>query len=90
MKTIWKYSVGEQTKFTLNLPRGAQVLSVQEQREEAQLWALVDPDEQRELRTFCIFGTGWDIDDAGLAYLGTFQVHGGTFVFHLFEKKTQA
>lgn len=84
--TIWKYNVGVSDMFSIMMPKGAQILAVQAQRGIPQLWALVDPDQETELRYFVLFGTGHPITNADkLQYIGTFQVEQGTLVFHLFE-----
>ena len=41
MKTIWKWTLQPET--TIDMPHGAKLLAVQEQRGEPHLWALVDP-----------------------------------------------
>ena len=85
-KTIWKYEIPDGQIVTVSMPKGARLLSVQVQRGVPMLWALVDPKAPVERRTFHIAGTGWDFDPDGLNYVGTFQVSGGEFVFHLFEQ----
>lgn len=85
-KSIWKYPVSDRTHFTLSLPQGAEILSVQIQHGKPQLWALVSPQLPTEDRRFCIVGTGWDFDADGLKFIGTFQQSGGAFVLHLFEQ----
>ena len=89
MKTIHKYDVQVADQFKLELPRGATIMSVQVQREVPRMWVLVDKDEDRvEERTFRVIGTGHPIDDEkDLMFVGTFQIHGGMLVFHLFEKR---
>ncbi len=71
--TIWKFPVSIDDHFTLQMPRGAKVLSVgvqatpqagpprpADQREVPFLWALVDPDPDlgTETRHFLLAGTG--------------------------------
>jgi len=84
VKTIWKYCIPLEPT-TLDMPRLAQVLTVQMQGDQAVLWALVDPSQPKCKRRFAIFGTGHDIPDEVGNYIGTFQLLGGTLVFHLFE-----
>jgi hypothetical protein len=83
MKTIWKWTLRPET--TINMPHGAKLLAVQEQRGEAQLWALVDPGAKTYPRTFRVYGTGHDLPDDPGQYVGTFQMNGGALVFHVFE-----
>ncbi len=86
MRTIWKFPV-DTDRFTLKMPKGAKLLSVQTQRGEPQLWALVDPAAPMVERRLATVGTGHDmgrkVDDA--EFVGTFQLHCGTLVFHLFD-----
>lgn len=86
MKTIWKYTV-HWDEFTLEMQRGAQVLSVQVQDGVPRMWAIVDPGAATETRHFRLVGTGHTINDTEeLRFIGTFQIHGGELVFHLFER----
>ena len=85
-RTIWKYDVAITDTFALEMPAGAQLLDVQVQHEGgAQLWALVNPTQPTNMRVFRLVGTGHSVPDERLQYVGTFQLHGGALVFHLFE-----
>ena len=86
-QAIWKYAVPVQDMITLMIPRNAQVLTVQVQHGEPQLWALVDPDNPPEQRTFRLAGTGHVIEGSVniFSYVGTYQLDDGALVFHLFE-----
>ena len=65
---------------------GADVLSVHEQREQVCLWALVDPEEKKtEQRMFHIAGTGFDIKDNSLRFIGAVHLYSSSLVFHIFE-----
>lgn len=81
---IWKYSFEVEDEFTVRMPRGAQILSVQPQYNEVCLWALVNSENELEDRKFFVRGTGHPIDLSDGHYVGTFQLLGGTFVGHLF------
>jgi hypothetical protein len=87
---IWKYRIntGKDQKYqVIEMPRGAQVLCVQTQyRDQPQVWALVEPDNEVEDRSFVLVGTGWEVEP-GLRYIGTFQINQGALVFHLFERR---
>lgn len=87
MLTIHKYPIT--TTFTLHLPVDAQILSVQMQHGAPQMWVLLDTAaEKTSTRFFRVYGTGHEIDaEFNPQFLGTFQLHGGTYVFHLFEGK---
>jgi len=83
MKTIWKYTLAPKAK--IEMPKGAQILCVQEQHGEAQLWALVNPKAPKEVRCFTVYETGHDFSDNPGTYIGTFQLKELGLVFHVFE-----
>ena len=87
MKTIWKYTIPVLDIFSLELPQGAKILTVQEQHGNPQIWVLVNSDKTLETRIFRLVGTGHpiEIEDSKLEYIGTVQVVGGSFIGHLFE-----
>ena len=87
MKTIWKWTLQPET--TIDMPHGAKLLAVQEQHGEPQLWALVDPGATKYPRTFHAHRTGHDLPDEPGQYVGTFQMHGGSLGFHVFEVNTE-
>jgi hypothetical protein len=84
---VYKYQVSANDYFELELPIGAQVLTVDVQYATVCLWAIVDPNAKTETRRFRVAGTGHDIVEppSKLDYIGTFQLHGGMLVFHVFE-----
>lgn len=84
MKTIYKYQIEIQDKFTLEMPKHAKILTVQTQFGTPCIWAKIDPDEPIVKRKFLLLGTGHDASKVyEELYIGTFQMH--SFVFHLFE-----
>jgi hypothetical protein len=88
VKTIHKYKVVIEDNITIQMPEGARVLCVQEQRGDAYIWVAVDDSRPYVSRHFCVMGTGEEVKDVGsLMYIGTFQLHAGAFVGHLFEKR---
>ena len=86
MKRIWKYTVMTD-EFTHQMPKGAEVLDVQVQSGVPHLWALVDDIAPMERRRFATVGTGHPLPDeiSDGKHVGTFQLHGGALVFHLFD-----
>ena len=87
-KTIWKFELETTDNQTIEMPVNAEILTVQTQNETPCMWALVDPTEKKEKRFIEVFGTGHDVHyDMGVSrnYLGTYQLHGGSLVFHVFE-----
>lgn len=86
---VWKYAVPMDDTFSIEMPRGAKVLSVAPQTGEVCMWAEVDPDEMMETRRFRMCGTGHPMPvHETRSFVGTFMVHGGILVFHLFELDT--
>ncbi len=87
MRTVYKYPLPFEAHFRLELPLGAKVLHVDVQLGKPQLWALVDPHSPLAWRYFRVAGTGHEIvqEPSRLDYVGTFQLHDGQLVFHLFE-----
>lgn len=87
--TVWKYPLRTRgAPQMLDLPQGAQVLTVQLQNGEPMPWVLIpDPAAETQPRQFLITGTGYEmlIDPACLAYINTFQM--SVYVFHVFEVK---
>jgi len=83
MKTIWKYDI--QPNTPVSIPEDSQILTVQVQNQTPCLWVLVDPDAPVVTRHFNTYGTGHLILDDPGEYIGTFQLHDGAFVFHVFE-----
>jgi hypothetical protein len=90
MQTIWKFALPVEDEPLIRMPIGAKVLTVQSQGGYPCLWALVDPAAANEDRRFRVVGTGHPFAEADAhAYLGTFQMHSGSLVFHLFEPTAQ-
>jgi hypothetical protein len=85
-RRVYKYLLSVDDEVWVSMPGKAKVLTVQEQRGEPYLWALVDPEAPTLQHRFRLAGTGHDIAWQGnMVYRGTFQLRGGALVFHLFE-----
>lgn len=82
---IYKYPLQLMDRQTLSMPDGAKILSIQAQRDQVCLWAMVDENAQEIARTIAIYGTGQPIPDEPGTYMQTFQMAGGNLVFHAFE-----
>lgn len=85
MKAVWKFPLPVVSDCAIIMPVGAQILTVQIQRGEPFLWALVDPGMPGEVRNFHTCGTGHNSYAELGRYVGTFQLHNGSLVFHVFE-----
>ena len=88
MKKVYKYPLrfDPVSIATVDLPLGAKLLDVDDQRGTLCLWALVDlgavGDERRRI---VILGTGSEAPENLGAHISTFKVAGGSLVFHAFE-----
>lgn len=86
MKSVYKYPVSSDDYFQLDMPYGAEILSVQVQQGNPYIWALVDKKEDLMVtRKFRLARTGHPISETNLSFIGTFQLDDGYLVFHLFE-----
>ena len=83
---IWKYELDIANEATLDMPEGAKVLTVQTQEGVCCIWAQVDASKPKVKRHFSVYGTGQPLPQNPGIYLGTFQLHGGQLVFHVFER----
>lgn len=86
MHRIYKFRL-EITNFQeVEMPEGAEILSVQNQSNYVTLWALCDGDRAVARRGIWIYGTGHQIDPLSeLDYIGTVQQFDGTLVWHVFD-----
>lgn len=73
-------------EFTLELPEGAELLTMfyQDRETDPVLYARVDETKPLTPRVFQLIGTGWDAPDQRGKYVGTYTSPAG-FVWHLFE-----
>ena len=90
MKTIWKFKLPFEKEFKILMPTKSKILCIQRDEKDncPCLWALVNPENQKEPRYFKLFGTGHTIEDEEdfeLEYIGTYQYQKGEFVGHIFE-----
>lgn len=88
-KQIWKYQLETTDWNEIEMPIGAEILTVQTQGENVCLWALVNPNEDKEKRVIEIIGTGNPVEcDSKFTrkYINTYQLLEGRLVFHVFER----
>jgi hypothetical protein len=84
-RTIWKFPLQVVEEQALQMPIGAKVLHVGTQGNIASIWAEVDPTAELEKRWIYMFGTGHSLPALRAAkHLGTFMMHDGTVVYHVF------
>lgn len=85
MKTIYKYDLDTTDIQTVNLPTTHEILCIQTQHGKPTLWAKVDTNCSSTVNVnIYTFGTGHNIPDIELFYLGTYQLNNGSLIFHIF------
>ena len=93
MKMIYKYPLGTEIYHNMiteiEMPRNAEILSLQMQGGIPIIWAIVNPNKQKRKYVFHVFGTGYEMLDyerKHYVYVGTVQQSGlMTLVWHIFE-----
>lgn len=85
IRVILKYTLKVETHQDIEMPVGAQVLTVQGQNDEAVMWCLVDTGVPLVTRKFSVFTTGDSFNASQCKYIGTFQTDGDSFAGHVFE-----
>lgn len=86
MQQIWKFPLQISDAQRIEMPIGAEILTVQLQGDVPVLWALVDVKALKEYRIIEVLGTGNPIHNGmgtNRKYISTFQR--GGFVGHVFE-----
>lgn len=86
MKTIWKFPLEVTDVQQIEMPKGAEPISVQVQGGVLCIWAVVDTSRPSEKRTIRTIGTGQPMDEkvAQMKFLGAYQLQDGALVFHVF------
>lgn len=87
MKKIFKYKLETRDTQEIEMPIDSQILCVQTQDGVLCLWALVDPDNEKQKRRIIIIGTGHPIPTLNLKYIGTAQQLNGFLMWHVFEEE---
>jgi hypothetical protein len=88
MKKVYKYPLQPTDKQMIPLPKDAKIIHLDVQRGIPCIWALVDPDLPLEPIMIYTYGTGHEINEEGLLYIGSYQLLGGDIVFHAFREYT--
>jgi hypothetical protein len=86
MKTIYKYRLNLSSEpQEINMPWVSEVVNVVAKADGLFLYALVEPDSSNDFtRKFCVYGTGWDIQEENVKYINSFLV-GNYEIYHVFE-----
>lgn len=99
MRVTFKYPVPISALDSLNsvaidMPAGAEILSVAEQHSRLTLWAKVDPEAANIKRRLVVLGTGNAFDEDELRdafsceepfFVGTALLHDGALVLHVYD-----
>jgi hypothetical protein len=88
MKKIYRYPLEVVDLQSIPLPKGADILRAdyQEWRDEASVWAIVDPEETEVVPVkFRMAGTGHELpEDENRIYIGSFHINHLQLMFHVF------
>ncbi len=87
--TIYKYEISPSRGFAeYRLPKGARLLSVDEQYNRMVVYAAVDPlEKEQDVFNFFVFGTGHPFTKPDATFLGTVKMLEGKLMFHVFYQK---
>jgi hypothetical protein len=91
MITIYKYKVKQETVTSVEMPRGARLLTAKSLGAHVWVWALVDTEEKdKETRQIAVLKTGQDVpvNPDLLTHIETVQFGDGELVLHVFECHT--
>ena len=83
---ILKFTLNNLDLQTIDVPAGAELMTVQMQEGQPRLWALCDENAPVRPRRIAMYGTGHPINKHPGIYIATFQVDCGALVFHAFDE----
>jgi hypothetical protein len=69
----------------MEMPEGAQILSIAEQHDQLAIWALATPENAKKTRHIRVHGTGHRIATDPGKFIGTVQLLEGMRVLHFFD-----
>lgn len=84
MRQIWKFPLQETDTQTLEIPQGYEVLSVDVQQGTPCLWVSVIPANPKTDVVVHTVGTGHAYHLPDQKFIGTYFMHGGALVWHVF------
>ena len=88
-QTIWKFPLEVADEQMVEMPKNAEILSVQNQKGKAVLYAMVATSNETEKRCIITLGTGHTMPEGfRLVYIGSVSFYDGKIIFHYFEKTT--
>lgn len=86
MHTIHKQKLIIADAQTIEIPKCSKILHVAKQQGCLCVWYECDTDFPMEERTIYCFGTGYELPDEKMRYIGTIFMYNETVVFHFYEK----
>ena len=86
---VYKYPLPIGDWVSIEMPVGAQPLCVQVQAGQPWMWARVEIGEPPTTHHFRIAVTGHNLGSNVGKHIGSFQMHGGALVFHVFAGAQQ-
>lgn len=89
MEQVWKFALRGESEQRVTMPAFAKPLSVQLQHGAPYVLAQVDPAMPATEYTFFVVPTGGTVPEDA-KYLGTVQVAGGDYIFHVYHDRTGA
>ncbi len=87
-KSIWKFDIPMTNTAEILAPKGAEWLHVDTQNGWPYIWARVDTEAAQVPHEFCVLGTGHPMSGEEGRHIGSFQMHDGALVYHVFERDT--
>lgn len=84
MKRIFKWTLTLNDFQSIEVPEDTKFLTVQTQYGQPQIWGLCTPAAPKKSIAIRIAGTGHPIEGDPGMYAGTFQLKGGSLIFHVF------
>jgi hypothetical protein len=88
MLTIWKFPLVLTDHQDVEMPISARFLHVALQEATLCLWAEVDPNATKELRTIRVIGTGHPLEDTPRKFIGTVVM--GPFMWHVYDVTSES
>ena len=83
---VYKYQIEVKTNPIVEMPKYAEILTIQTKEGIPYIWALTDIRAPNVRRHFRIIGTGFSINDPNdLTYIGSFQLCETQEIYHVFE-----
>lgn len=83
--TVWKAVLKAVDVQDIEVPEDAEFLTARDQHDQLCIWFKCDPSKPLSKRRIATCGTGHPVPE-GARYIGTGFLHGGQFVFHVFER----